>query len=58
MCNQNQNDKGCFDEFYFEREEFERLMNDFDKDAQNYEVFDQEVFNQSFNCLSDQNVSI
>lgn len=45
--NQNLNDDYLSDDLCFDHEEFEQLMNEYDKDAQNYQVFD-EAFEQSF----------
>lgn len=45
--NQNLNDDYLSDDLCFDHEEFERLMNEYDKDAQNYQVID-EAFEQSF----------
>jgi membrane-bound lytic murein transglycosylase B len=45
--NQNLNDDYLSDDLCFDHEEFEQLMNEYDKDAQNYQVFD-EALEQSF----------
>lgn len=42
--NQNLNDDYFSDDLCFDHEEFEQLMNEYDKDAQNYQVFDEASF--------------